>query len=142
MEVSDQGITRIDFGAKAPEASDEAPSTFREAALELSEYFAGKRKRFGFTLDIEGTEFQKKVWAALREVPYGEVVTYGELARRAGNPAASRAVGGAMSKNPVPIAVPCHRVIASGRKIGGFTGGLTLKQRLLRLEGFNEAFGP
>lgn len=142
LEVSAEGVTRIHFGAKAPEAAKDAPALFRRAAREITEYFEGKRRRFTFPLDAEGTEFQKRVWNALREVPYGEVVTYGELARRAGNPSASRAVGGAMSKNPLPIVVPCHRVIASGRKIGGFTGGLSLKQRLLRLEGFSEAFGP
>lgn len=107
-----------------------------EAHRELAEYFRGGRRKFDMAVDLSLVQgFRRRVLEALRRVPYGRVVTYGELARRVGNPGASRAIGGAMGANPVPIVVPCHRVIAAGGKIGGFGGGLDRKRALLAVEG-------
>ena len=117
------------------------PAEIREvrsvpACAELREYFRGKRRSFAARLDLSHLpEFERRVLEALRKVPFGEVVSYGELARRAGSPGAARAVGGAMRNNVLPIFVPCHRVTAADGTIGGFTGGLDKKRWLLRLEG-------
>ena len=105
-----------------------------EAVRQLREYFAGRRVDFDVPLAPEGTAFQRAVWQRLREIPYAETISYGELARRVGNPKASRAVGSANGANPLPIVIPCHRVIASDGTLGGFGGGLPTKQSLLELE--------
>jgi methylated-DNA-[protein]-cysteine S-methyltransferase len=105
-----------------------------QAARQLTEYFAGKRTDFDFPLAPEGTEFQRSVWRRLQEIPYGETISYGELARRVGNPKASRAVGAANGQNPIPIVIPCHRVIGANGKLTGFGGGLPTKEALLALE--------
>jgi len=105
-----------------------------QAVRQLHEYFSGRRRDFDLPLAFEGTKFQKSVWRQLQEIPYGETISYGELAKRVGNPKAPRAVGSANGKNPIPIVVPCHRVIAAGGKLGGFGGGLSTKQALLDLE--------
>ncbi len=105
-----------------------------EAARQLREYFAGKRQRFDLPLAPEGTAFQRGVWRRLREIPYGQTISYGELAKRVGNPKASRAVGAANGQNPIPIVIPCHRVIGANGKLTGFGGGLPVKEALLRLE--------
>jgi methylated-DNA-[protein]-cysteine S-methyltransferase len=105
-----------------------------EAMRQLREYFAGKRTGFDLPLAPLGTTFQHSVWRQLQGIPYGETISYGELARRVGNPKASRAVGSANGKNPLPIVIPCHRVIAGDGKLGGFGGGLPTKQTLLALE--------
>lgn len=105
-----------------------------EAIRQLREYFAGKRTGFDLPLAPRGTEFQRSVWRQLQEIPYGETISYGELARRVGNPKASRAVGSANGANPLPIVIPCHRVIAGNGTLGGFGGGLPMKQTLLALE--------
>jgi methylated-DNA-[protein]-cysteine S-methyltransferase len=105
-----------------------------QAVTQLREYFAGRRTEFDLPLAVEGTPFQHAVWRALQEIPYGETISYGELARRVGNPKASRAAGSANGKNRIPIVIPCHRVIAAGGKLGGFGGGLLVKQALLTLE--------
>jgi len=102
---------------------------------ELDAYFSGRLKKFKVPLDLRGTEFQLAVWRELLRVPFGEVVTYGELARMMGRPGASRAVGGAMNQNRVPIIVPCHRVVASGGGLGGYGSGVDIKRKLLELEG-------
>ena len=104
------------------------------AAAQLSEYFAGDRRRFDLPLDLVGTDFQKQAWSALAEVPYGETSSYGEQARRIGRAGAFRAVGAANGKNPVPIVLPCHRIVGSDGSLTGFAGGLECKQRLLALE--------
>lgn len=106
----------------------------KDVEQQLTEYFAGTRTAFDLPLAATGTEFQRAVWAALSEIPYGETVSYGELARRIGKPAASRAVGLANGKNPISIVVPCHRVIGSSGKLVGYGGGLERKQTLLALE--------
>jgi len=107
---------------------------FREAICQLQAYFAGTLKEFDLPLAPEGTQFQRAVWKALRSIPYGATVSYGEIARRIGKPKAARAVGGANARNPLPIVVPCHRVIGSDGSLVGFGGGLTTKRKLLDLE--------
>jgi O-6-methylguanine DNA methyltransferase len=107
----------------------------QEAARQLQEYFAGKRRVFDLPLAFYGTPFQKAVWNALLEIPYGEVRSYQEVAAAIGRPEASRAVGAAIGANPLPIVVPCHRVMRSDGSLGGYGGGLPLKVALLRLEG-------
>lgn len=103
-------------------------------AQQLPEYFAAERREFDLDLELIGTPFQRSVWAALREIPYGETRSYGDLARALARPGAVRAVGQANGANPLPIVVPCHRVIAADGGIGGFGGGLDAKRRLLALE--------
>ncbi len=116
-------------GARAPETTLE-----RRVARELREYGRGERRDFTFAISLEGTSFDKRVWNALLQIPYGETVTYGEVASSIGNPGAARAVGAANHRNPIPIVVPCHRVVAADGKLGGYGGGLDLKRRLLDLE--------
>ncbi len=108
-----------------------------EACRQLREYFAGERREFDLPLKLEGTEFQVSVLEALRGIPYGETVSYGEIAKRIGRPRAVRAVGAANGRNPIPIVVPCHRVIGSTGDLTGFGGGLDTKEALLRLEAEN-----
>ena len=106
----------------------------REAVRQLDVYLKGRLKEFTVKLSPQGTPFQLSVLRALQEVPYGETVSYGELARRIGKPKASRAVGAAIARNPLPIVIPCHRVIGSNGSLTGFGGGLAIKQALLDLE--------
>jgi len=108
--------------------------TVAEAVSQLREYFAGRRKDFDLPLAPEGTAFQRRVWKCLQSIPYGETISYAELAKRTGNPKAARAVGSANGRNQIPIVIPCHRVIAADGTLGGFGGGLTVKQTLLDLE--------
>jgi methylated-DNA-[protein]-cysteine S-methyltransferase len=103
-------------------------------AKQLAEFFAGERRDFDFPLAPKGTHFQKSVWAELVKIPFGETISYGELARRMGNPGASRAVGRANATNPIALIVPCHRVIGSNGKLTGYAGGLDLKDKLLNWE--------
>lgn len=117
---------------------EEDPAPFQEVIEEIRQYFSGQRRRFSIKLRLQGTPFQKKVWDALRKVPYGATVSYGELARRAGNPKAARAVGMANHRNPIPIIIPCHRVIGKNGSLTGFGGGLEVKQKLLDLEKRNK----
>jgi len=111
---------------------DEEP--FAEVIRQLQAYFSGELKEFNVPLAMEGTEFQLRVWNALRAIPYGETISYAQLAERIGNPKAVRAVGLANGSNPIPIIVPCHRVIGSDGSLTGFGGGLSTKKRLLELE--------
>ncbi len=104
------------------------------AAMQLDEYFAGKRTEFDVTLDLSGTEFQRGVWTALNAIPFGQSVSYAQHAQGLGNPKALRAVGSAIGKNPVSIIVPCHRVIGSSGAVTGYAGGLERKRFLLALE--------
>lgn len=103
-------------------------------AQQLEEYFAGGRPAFDLPLDPRGTEFQRRVWRRLQNIPYGETTTYGALARELGDPGASRAVGLANGSNPLPIVIPCHRVIGADGSLTGFGGGLPIKAALLELE--------
>lgn len=112
----------------------EAFAPNRIAIAQILEYLAGKRMEFDLALDLRGTPFQREVWQALLEIPYGETRSYLDIARRVGRPRAVRAVGAANAANPIALVVPCHRVIASGGKLGGYGGGLELKARLLAME--------
>ncbi|WP_432217100.1 methylated-DNA--[protein]-cysteine S-methyltransferase [Pseudomonas kribbensis] len=106
-----------------------------KTARQLEEYFAGTRNAFDLELDFAGTAFQKKVWAALLTIPFGETRTYSQIAQQIGHPSAVRAVGAANGRNPISIIAPCHRVIGASGKLTGFAGGLETKERLLTLEG-------
>lgn len=105
-----------------------------EAARQLADYFAGERRVFDVPLDLRGTDFQRAVWAALQDIPYGETRSYGAVAQALGRPDASRAVGAANGRNPVSIIVPCHRVVGSTGRLTGFAGGMAVKAQLLALE--------
>lgn len=121
--------------AEPPQADwkqDKAP--FAEVIRQLRAYFRGERKEFDLPLAPEGTEFQLRVWNRLRTIPYGETISYAQLAERIGNPKAVRAVGLANGSNPIPIIIPCHRVIGSDGSLTGFGGGLSTKKMLLELE--------
>ena len=107
---------------------------FSEALQQLAEYFDGVRQGFSLKLAPKGTPFQKRVWQELEKIPFAQTVSYGDIAKRIGNPKASRAVGMANSKNPIPIIVPCHRVIGKDGSLTGFGGGVGLKKQLLELE--------
>jgi methylated-DNA-[protein]-cysteine S-methyltransferase len=122
--------------AEAAPASQDGPDAapLAAAARQLTEYFAGQRTEFDLPLEMAGTDFQRRVWAALREIPYGETVSYGELARGLGQASASRAVGLANGKNPFAVVVPCHRVVGSDGSLTGYGGGLDRKRFLLALE--------
>ncbi|MFM8417919.1 MAG: methylated-DNA--[protein]-cysteine S-methyltransferase [Actinomycetota bacterium] len=104
---------------------------------QLREYFAGMRRRFDVPLHLEGTDFQERAWAAMRKIPFGSTISYAQQAKQIGKPRATRAVGTANGANPVPIIVPCHRVIASDGSLGGYALGLAMKRKLLALEGAN-----
>jgi methylated-DNA-[protein]-cysteine S-methyltransferase len=139
LVADDGGLRRIDFvngrnpGEPDPQWLDDAEH-FRETLRQLRAYFAGELENFDLELAPQGTPFQLTVWNRLREIPFGETISYGELARRIGNPDASRAVGLANGSNPIPIVIPCHRVIGSNGKLTGYGGGLPIKEKLLALE--------
>jgi methylated-DNA-[protein]-cysteine S-methyltransferase len=136
-------VTRIDLPGKTSlgvkvlkkNGSAEMPGPVAAAVAQLEEYFAGDRTEFELPLELAGTAFQRDVWLALSEIPYGKTISYAELAAMVGRPTAFRAVGQANGSNPIPIVLPCHRVVASGGGIGGYGGGLPMKRRLLALEG-------
>lgn len=111
------------------------PAALSAGVAQLAEYFAHRRTAFSLPLAPAGTVFQVSVWRALADIPYGTTVTYGELARQVGRPLAVRAVGQANGANPLPIFLPCHRVVAAGGRLGGYGGGLDVKRKLLGLEG-------
>jgi methylated-DNA-[protein]-cysteine S-methyltransferase len=113
---------------------NEANPLLREAVRQLCGYFRGELRDFDLPLDVKGTAFQRRVWSELLKIPYGETRSYLEIARAIGAPQSVRAVGAANGSNPLPIVVPCHRVIGSGGKLIGYGGGLALKRRLLELE--------
>ncbi len=133
------GLTCINFqdGTEAVSPQDgwiEQPSALTDASAQLEAYFRGELRQFDIPLAPQGTTFQRQVWQAMRDILYGQTVTYTELARRVGRPQAARAVGGASSRNPLPVVVPCHRVVGSDGSLTGYAGGLHLKQALLELE--------
>lgn len=131
-------LTRLQFLlGRAPRREEdwvEDAAALRGATRQIEAYFAGSLKEFDLEIAPEGTPFQLAVWHELCKIPYGETISYGELARRLGNPGASRAVGLANGANPIAIVVPCHRVIGANGKLTGFGGGLDVKERLLALE--------
>jgi methylated-DNA-[protein]-cysteine S-methyltransferase len=139
LAKDDAGLRAIEFIAPADvpivgAACRRPVDPLDEVVSQLEEYFEGKRRAFDLPLAPQGTPFQQRVWRALLDIPYGETISYGELASRIGNKAASRAVGLANGSNPLPIVIPCHRVIGSNGKLTGYGGGLPIKQQLLSLE--------
>lgn len=140
------GVRRIHFANGADPRSpvaganrqvgpwDHDDAAFGDVVSQLTEYFEGRRRQFDLPLAPEGTPFQQRVWGALLDIPYGETISYGELASRIGRRSASRAVGLANGSNPLPIVIPCHRVIGANGKLTGYGGGLAIKERLLALE--------
>lgn len=135
----ENGITEIRFpengkAAKPEPEWIESADALADARAQLSEYFAGKRSSFDLTLNPSGTEFQRRVLDELKRIPYGQTASYSDIAERVGRPAAVRAVGAANGRNPIPIVIPCHRVIGKSGKLTGFAGGLDVKRRLLELE--------
>ena len=137
VAVGDRGICHISFTNDIPAGwtrKDSHP-LLREAARQLTSYFERRLKEFDVPLEMNGTPFQRKVWDTLLEIPYGEVISYAQLADKVGSPRGFRAVGAANGKNPIPIIVPCHRVINTGGGLGGYSCGLPYKRRLLELEG-------
>jgi methylated-DNA-[protein]-cysteine S-methyltransferase len=138
IAADERALRYISFGA---EPADEAWSRedshplLREAVRQLQFYFEGKLRDFDLPLHMEGTPFQRRVWNTLLKIPYGETITYAQLAARVDSPRGFRAVGAANGQNPLPIVVPCHRVINTGGGLGGFSCGLAYKRRLLDLEG-------
>ena len=135
VEGTDEGLSRIVMPHELPRATKGAsPSAVAQAAAELAQYFAGARQTFSPKLaPVEATAFQRDCWRALLEIPYGDVLTYGDVALAIGRPRAARAIGNAVHVNPWPIVVPCHRVVASNG-IGGYGGGIAVKEFLLDLE--------
>ena len=142
LVASDKGLVAVLWQNDRPSRTrlaelveDDQHPVLLKAERQLGEYFAGKRKEFSLPLDMRGTPFQKNVWEALLGIPFGETRSYGQLAKQLGNPNATRAVGAANGRNPLPIIVPCHRVIGSSGSLTGFGGGLETKAQLLSLEG-------
>ena len=142
LGASDDALVILEFDRGLPKAiagqpihwqeSEEKTATVRQ---QVEEYFAGKRRDFDLNLDLRGTEFRKRCWEQLLKIPYGETCAYADIARAVGSPNGFRAVGQANHFNPIAIIVPCHRVLASSRFLGGYGGGLPVKAFLLRLEG-------
>lgn len=146
LESDGEALTRIRLPAEEYEVDPAArrlrkPGLFRAAAVQLKEYFAGTRRTFDLPLNPAGTVFQHKVWNELVKIPFGETISYTELAERVGRPGSHRAVGAANGRNPLPIVIPCHRVIGKSGKLTGYAGGLEAKQKLLELEGALEPAG-
>ena len=147
VAATERGLCRIAYDAEPEQELERlaqafgirvlrSPKPIETARRELDEYFDGKRQRFDLPIDISlVADFHRRVLKELARVPYGEVVTYGELAARASRPRAARAVGSVMNRNPLPIVLPCHRVIGANGKLVGYAGGLERKEALLRLEG-------
>lgn len=134
---NDTGLTHLLFPGQAltEDAKERETPLLHQAALELEEYFARRRKHFTVPLQPNGTPFQREVWAALLEIPYGQTVSYVDIAVKIGKPGAARAIGQANRANLLPIFIPCHRVVAAGGSLGGYSLGLETKRMLLRLEG-------
>jgi methylated-DNA-[protein]-cysteine S-methyltransferase len=131
---SDGAISAIRFSGQADDEWRRHDSAFGDVATQLNEYFAGSRRRFDLPLAPQGTSFQRSVWTVLQTIPYGRTWSYLEVAVAIGKPSACRAVGAANGANPLPIVVPCHRVIGTNGSLTGFGGGLDVKRRLLALE--------
>jgi len=135
LDAPRSGSARHEPGAAVLGApGDPASKPFSAAAAQLAAYFAGRRTEFSLPLAPAGTQFQRRVWAGLREIPYGETWSYGQLASKIGNPTAARAVGLANGRNPIAVVIPCHRVIGSDGSLTGYGGGLDRKRYLLDLE--------
>ena len=142
LVASEKGLVAIDVRnnakQKATAKNQSAQAILIETKKQLGQYFAGKRTSFDVALDLVGTEFQVKAWRALCRIPFGKTISYGQQAANIEKPKAFRAVGSANGKNPIPIIVPCHRVVASDGSLGGYSLGLKMKKQLLALEGVSE----
>jgi methylated-DNA-[protein]-cysteine S-methyltransferase len=136
LHAGPRGLSALSFPGRAGALDDDDrdPATLADATRQLDEYFAARRTTFELELDLAGTPFQRRVWAALLAIPYASTVTYTELAREVGRPDVVRAVGAAVGRTPVPIVVPCHRVIGANGALTGYGGGLERKRALLDLE--------
>jgi methylated-DNA-[protein]-cysteine S-methyltransferase len=135
LVASDEGLRSVRFHARSLRPGGTSP-VLHAAAAQLTAYFAGELTAFQLPLDLDGSEFQRKCWLALATIPYGQTVSYGEQARRLGlGPASARAVGAANGQNPLPLVLPCHRVIGADGSLTGFGGGLHVKRFLLEHEG-------
>ena len=132
IEETDGAITALRFGGET--VSPPPTPLLQRAAQQLTEYFAARRRRFDLPLRPQGTVFQQAAWSALCDIPYGQTRTYAQQAAAIGNPKACRAVGMANHRNPLPLFIPCHRVIGAGGKLTGYAGGLAVKRFLLELE--------
>ena len=142
LVASEKGLVAIDVRnnakQKATAKNQSAQAILIETKKQLGQYFAGKRTSFDVALDLVGTEFQVKAWRALCRIPFGKTISYGQQAANIKKPKAFRAVGSANGKNPIPIIVPCHRVVTSDGSLGGYSLGLKMKKQLLALEGVSE----
>ncbi|MBK7944373.1 MAG: methylated-DNA--[protein]-cysteine S-methyltransferase [Flavobacteriales bacterium] len=138
LESDGACITAVAFDAEGP-SSEDIPAILHEGQKQLEEYFAGKRREFNLPLAATGTAFQKRVWAAVKGIPRGSTSSYQRIAEQIGGNAVARAVGTANGANPIPIIVPCHRVIGADGSLTGYIGGLWRKQWLLRHEGALQA---
>jgi methylated-DNA-[protein]-cysteine S-methyltransferase len=136
LHAGPRGLTAVEFPGRGGPLDETArdPDALAAVAAQLDEYFAGERSAFDLPLDLSGTPFQRRVWTVLRQIRYGTTVTYTELAEAVGRPDIVRAVGAAVGRTPVPIVVPCHRVIGASGALTGYGGGLHRKQALLDLE--------
>lgn len=145
MEITatDKAVTRVHLTGRKPKGGRAFRShpLLRESARQLREYFSGKRRVFDLALEIEGTDFERKVWKRLQGVPYGRTASYKDIARGIGRPSAYRAVGAANGKNPLAIVIPCHRIIGRDGRLVGYGGGLWRKKWLLDHEKRHAAFG-
>ena len=143
LVASEKGLVAIDVRNNAKQEvtakNPSAQAVLIQTKKQLEQYFAGKRKTFDVALDLVGTEFQVQAWRALCRIPFGKTISYGQQAANIKKPKAFRAVGSANGKNPIPIIVPCHRVVASDGSLGGYSLGLRMKKQLLALEGVSEA---
>ena len=127
-------VIQFERNIKIDKNWQENPEYFKVAVQQLEEYFSGERKTFDLKLNPQGTDFQKQVWKRLEKIPFGQTKYYGQIAQEIGNPKASRAIGMANNKNPIPIIIPCHRVIGKNGTLTGFASGLDVKQQLLNIE--------
>jgi len=134
LAADEAGLRKVLFGGAPADSWREDPAPLAETVRQLRTYFAGELRDFDLLLAPQGTPFQLRVWRELRNIPYGQTISYGELARRVGSPKGSRAVGLANGANPISIVVPCHRVIGSNGKLTGYGGGIENKELLLALE--------
>ena len=143
LVASNKGLTAIDVKATysklATKPDGRAQEILAETRKQLTQYFAGDRKKFYLPFDLTGTPFQVKAWKTLTRIPYGKTISYGEQAKAMRKAKAVRAVGSANGKNPIPIIIPCHRVIASNGGLGGYSLGLKMKRQLMKLEGISAA---
>ena len=134
----DGALTEVRFGQRCDDAKQQETPLLLQAVRELGEYFSGRRKTFTLPLNPRGTPFQQRCWNALLQIPYGETRTYAQQAAMIGKPKACRAVGMGNHHNPLPILIPCHRVVGKNGKLTGYAGGLDIKEKLLKIERMNQ----